>query len=306
VEPTTMRDRSLSYWFSVDHSGALHQRFAHRILGVATLHGKESVIGPALMKVLPLAGHCAIPNVDTDRFGAFSGEVQRTCDARTAAIAKAKHGAEVSGMDLVIASEGSFGPYPPSPFIPCDEEFLVLYDARDGAVFEHRHVSLETVFGGERCVSLREVMAFAERMNFPAHGLVLRTKERWDRGDALHKGIRDRKRLRELAGALIDRQGSVWVETDMRAMENPTRMAVIAEAADRFASELARLCPNCGELFFRVTGTVDGLPCGLCGMPTASIRSYLRTCRACNHSTAEPRPDGKVEEDPRYCDHCNP
>lgn len=287
-------------------SSALRDRFQGRILGVATLHGKEQVIGPALMKVLPLAGHCAIPSVDTDRFGAFSGEVQRTTDPLTAALAKAKHGAEVSGMDLVIASEGSFGPYTPAPFISCDEEFLVLYDARDGAVFEHRHVSLETVFGGERCVSIREVLAFAERMKFPSHGLVLRTKERWERGDALHKGIRDPERLRELAGTLIDGKGSVWVETDQRAMENPTRMAVIAEAAERFAVELARLCPTCGELFFRITGTVAGLPCGLCGMPTASIRSYLRACRSCSFSLAEPRPDGKVEEDPRFCDHCNP
>jgi len=285
---------------------ALFDRFQGRILGVATLHGKEQVIGPALLKVLPMAGHCAIHGVDTDRFGAFSGEVQRNTDPLTAALEKAKHGVEVSGLDLVIASEGSFGPYPPAPFMPCDEEFLVLYDARDGAVFEHRHVSLETVFGGERCVSVRDVLAFAERMKFPAHGLVLRTKERWERGDALHKGIRDPDRLRELAGSLIDGMGSAWVETDMRAMENPTRMAVIAETAGRFAGELARRCPTCGELFFRITGTVAGLPCGLCGMPTASIRSYLRSCRSCGSSRAEPRPDGKLEEDPRYCDHCNP
>jgi len=282
------------------------ERFAGRTLGVSTIHGKERVIGPVLMRVLPLAGFHAIAGVDTDRFGAFSGEVQRTTDPLTAALAKAKHGVEVSGLDLVIASEGSFGPYPPAPFMPCNEEFLVLYDARDGAVYEQRHVSLETVFGGEECSSLREVLAFAERMKFPEHGLVMRPKERWERGDPMHKGIHQREQLQHEASYLLAAHGRVWVETDMRAMANPTRMAVIAETAERLASELARFCPSCGELHFRITATTAGLPCGLCGWPTASIRSFSRTCRVCDRSEHEQRPDGRTEEDPRYCDHCNP
>jgi hypothetical protein len=282
------------------------ERFAGRTLGVATMHGKEQVIGPALMKVLPLAGFHAIAGVDTDRFGAFSGEVQRTLSPLEAAFAKARHGAEVSGMDLVIASEGSFGPYPPAPFMPCNEEFLVLFDARDGLRFEHRHLSLETMFGGEQCRSLREVLAFAERMKFPEHGLALRPNEQWERGDPVRKGIHDVEQLRYHANSLLDVQGSVWVETDMRAMANPTRMAVIAGTAERFAQELAHGCPSCGELYFSITGTTPGLPCSLCGWPTAGIRWYTRSCVSCTYSVQEQRPDGRTEEDPRYCDHCNP
>lgn len=285
---------------------ALHERFHGRTLGVVTVHGKEHVIGPALLKVLPLKGYHAIAGVETDQFGAFSGEVQRTTDPRSAALAKAKHGAEFSGPDLIIASEGSFGPYPPAPFVPCDEEFLLLLDTRDGAVFEHRHVSLETVFGGAYCTTVAEVFAFAERMQFPGHGLILRPEEGWKRGDTLHKGIHTAKQLGDHAALIIEGVGRVWVETDMRAMENPTRMAVIAEAAVRFAAELGRCCPDCGDLFFRVTDTVGGLPCGLCGWPTAGIRGYIRACRSCGATATELRPDGRVEEDPRYCDQCNP
>jgi len=281
-------------------------RFAGRTLGVATIHGKERVIGPALMQVLPLSGYHAIAGVDTDRFGAFSGEVKRTLAPLDAAVAKARHGAEVSGLDLVIASEGSFGPYPPAPFIPCNEEFLVLHDVRDGFLYEHRHVSLDTVFGGEQCSTLREVLAFAERMKFPEHGLVVRPKERWERGAPMHKGIHDPQQLQHHADQLLSAHGSLWVETDMRAMANPTRMAVIAETATRFGQELARSCPSCGEPFFRITGTIPGLPCSLCGWPTASIRRYTRTCRFCACSEQEPRPDGRTEEDPMHCDHCNP
>jgi len=287
-------------------SSALHDRFAGRILGVATQHGKERVIGPALMKVLPLSVYTAIPNVDTDRFGAFSGEVQRTKDPLTTAIEKAKYGAEVSGMDLVIASEGSFGPYPLSPFVSCNEEILVLYDARDGAVFEHKFLSLDTVFGGEACTSLAQVTAFAQRMKFPEHGLVVRTKVNWQPGDVQEKGIHDADRLFSTASKLLTAHGTVWVETDMRAMCNPTRMKVIGETAQRSAKELACICPQCGHFFFRITGAQAGLPCDLCGWPTESIRGYTRECRACGYSAAEPRPDGKKVEQPQFCGNCNP
>lgn len=284
----------------------LHERFAGRTLGVATLHGKERVIGPPLVKAILLDGFRAIEGVDTDRFGAFSGEVQRTIDPLSTAIAKAKHGAEVSGMDLVIASEGSFAPYPPSPFISCNEECLVLFDARDGSTYEFRHLSVETVFGGEQCKNVEEVEHFARRMEFPLHGLVLRPKENWVAGDLIEKGLQDAARLLELASSMIGQHGSVWVETDMRAMLNPTRMNVIGETARRFANELAMTCPACSQFFFRITGTLAGLPCELCGWPTESIRSYTRTCGACEHVEHEARPDGKKTEEPQFCGNCNP
>lgn len=281
-------------------------RFNGRTLAVATIHAKERVIGPAFMVALPLAGCEAIAGVDTDRFGAFSGEVQRTLSPLEAAIAKARHGAEVSGADLVIASEGSFGPYTPAPFLSCNEEFLVLLDTRDGQVFSHRKVFLGPVFGGERCTSKAEVLVFAERMRFPSHHLVVRRDEQWRAGDQVFKGISDADRLRTVTEELIVAYGSCWVETDLRAMANPTRMQAIADTAAELAAEIARTCPACGSCWFRITDTRTGLPCGLCGWPTASIRAQVRSCGACGHAQHEARQDGRTEEDPRYCDHCNP
>lgn len=289
----------------IAHSNSL-MRFHGRVLGVATIHGKEQVIGPALMDVLPLAGFHAIVGVDTDRFGSFSGEVQRILSPLEAAIAKAKHGAEISGADLVIASEGSFGPYPPAPFLSCDEEFLVLFDARDEQLFSHRKVFLRPVFGGEQCSNWTEVLAFAERMRFPTHQLVVRREEQWRAGDQVIKGIDDADRLHADAQALITAHGSCWVETDLRAMANPTRMQAIADTAAELAADIARTCPACGSCWFRVTDTRTGLPCGLCGWPTASIRAQIRSCGTCGHAQHEPRSDGRTEEDPRYCDNCNP
>ncbi|MBL7939660.1 MAG: hypothetical protein JNL43_09895 [Flavobacteriales bacterium] len=281
-------------------------RFIGRTLGVATIHGKERVIGPALADTLPIAGYVAIEDLDTDRFGAFSGEVKRTLDPLDACKAKAKHGAEVSGLDLVIASEGSFFPYPPAPFVPCDEEVLVLYDACDGSFFEHRHVSLQTVFGGEECTGWDQVSAFADRMKFPEHGLIVRRRETWNAGDTMKKGIRVEAELHEITTRLIQQNGSCWVETDMRAMMNPTRMEVIREAAERFSQELSTLCPACGACWFRITKAIPGLPCEQCGWPTASTRAYLRACHACGHTATGPRPDGRSTEEPQHCANCNP
>ena len=137
------------------------ERFAGRTLGVATIHGKEHVIGPALMKALPIAGFEAIKGGDTDGFGTFSGDVQRRSEPLEACKVKAKHGAEVSGLDRIIASKGSFFPYLPAPFVPCDKAILVLYEVRDGGFFEHQHISPRTVFGGEECRGRGQVRSFA-------------------------------------------------------------------------------------------------------------------------------------------------
>lgn len=282
------------------------ERFAGRMLGIATMHGKEHVIGPVLQRALGLAGSTAIPDIDTDRFGAFSGEVARTMDPLAACIAKARYGAEASGLDLVIANEGSFGPYPPAPFMSCDEEFLALYDARDDRLFTHRHISLDTVFGGEAVRTTAQALVFADRMKFPSHHLVVRRERKFAPGDAVRKGVSTRVELERITATLLQAHGTCWVETDLRAMANPTRMRVIAETTERFAAELQRECTNCGACWFRISGSRSGLPCGYCGTPTASIRSYVRTCWNCSSEVHEPRPDGKEAEEQRFCPICNP
>jgi hypothetical protein len=289
-----------------DDSALGLERFAGRTIGVATMHGKERVIGPALMERLPLAGFVAIPDLDTDRFGSFSGEVDRATDPRTTCALKGRHGAEAAGMDLVIASEGSFVPYPPAPFMTCDEEWLVLMDLRDGLEVACRHVSLEARFAGENCTDIDQVFAFAARMGFPQHHLVLKPQRQWGSGDAVHKGIKDSDTLSATSERMLSEHGALWVESDLRAMANPTRMGVIREAAERFATELARTCPHCGLFHFAVCEALWGLPCSQCGFSTRSPRAYLRSCRGCGHQQEAPRPDQKTFEDPQSCDLCNP
>ena len=284
----------------------LAERFSGRTLAVATRHGKERAIAPPFLEGLPLAQVVVVPDLDTDRFGTFSGEVERRLAPPEAALAKARFGAEASGADLAIASEGSFGPYPPAPFVPCDEEFLVLLDLRDGRHFQHRHVTLDVVFGGERCGRLDEVLAFAERMRFPEHGLILREREPWTEGQEQYKGLCDPDELRDLAEGLLGRHGSLWACTDQRAMLNPTRMAAIAATARGFVDELRTCCPACGEVHFAVVEQLGGLPCSWCGTATEMLRGAVRGCAICGHRKEVPRPDGLSEADPGQCPSCNP
>lgn len=287
-------------------SDALQELFAGRELLVATMHAKERAIAPAFLESFALASCRAIAGLDTDRFGAFSGEVRRALDPRSTAEAKARAGAALAEAELVIASEGSFGPHPASPFLSCDEEWLVLWDARSGLARAHRYLTTEVVCGGTACTQWDEVRAFAARVPFPSHGLVLRPEQRWSPGDPVRKDLLDLDALEAAARELLRDHDRLWVELDLRAHRNPTRLRAIERAAHEFASELARLCPRCGAAHYRVVEALPGLPCGECGEPTRSVRARARACADCHAREEEPRADGKLVEDPGFCELCNP
>ncbi len=287
-------------------SEALRRRFVGRMLGVASMHGKERALGPALAPALGLREVRAIAQLDTDRFGAFSGERARELEPREAALAKAREGARLSGLDLVIASEGSFFPHPAAPLATCDEEWLVLLDLRDERVHAHRYLTLDCAHAGRSCSSLEQLREFCARAPFPEHALVLRPSQRGSPADEVFKGLTQLEQVEAAFAQLLARHGAAWVELDLRAHMNPTRMRAIAAAAAEFVDELARLCPQCSAPHFAVALNVPGLPCAQCGEPTASLLAQVRRCEACGCERREPRADGRSEEDPGACEACNP
>ena len=279
--------------------------FAGRKLVVATLHGKERALAPALAPTLGLAD-VSVAALDTDRFGAFSGEITRVLEPRAAAEAKASAALAEFGGDLALASEGSFVPYPPAPLLTLDEEWLALVDARLGRTFVHRHATLETVFAGRRCTSLEATLAFARAQPFPEHSFVLRPHQGWSAGDPVAKGVNSFEELERVARALLARFGELWLETDLRAHHNPTRMRAIAAAAHDFAAELATPCPRCSAPHFRVARSLPGLPCEACGEPTDLVRARVCACHLCGHELELSRADARTAADPGSCGACNP
>lgn len=277
--------------------------FQGRNLLIATKHEKEKVIAPILEQELGVK--CFVPsNLDTDELGTFTNEVQRKDDPITTARNKCFMAMELTNCDLAIASEGSFGPHPTIYFVPADDEFLLFLDKKNNLEIIVRELSTETNFNGSNIKTSKELNDFASNTNFPSHGLILRKAK--DDFSEIVKGITNAEQLYNKFNYFISSYGTAFIETDMRAMYNPTRMKVIEKATKKLATKINTLCPECKTPGFGITDTTQGLPCEICNFPTHSTLSYIYSCQKCSYIKEEKYPKGKLTEDPMYCDFCNP
>lgn len=277
--------------------------FTKRILMIASKHKKEKVIAPILEKELNVK--CIVTeNFDTDELGTFTGEIERKDDPITTARNKCLLAMQITECDMAIASEGSFGSHPTIYFVPADDELLLFIDKINKLEIIVREVSTETNFNGKEIKSEKELLAFANTALFPSHGLILRKRK--DDYSEIKKGITDYETLIKAFHHFKKNNGSVFIETDMRALYNPSRMKVIEKAAQKLANKINAQCPACKTPGFGITETKQGLPCQMCNLPTRSTLSYFYTCEKCSFSREEKYPHKKTTEDPMYCDACNP
>ena len=277
--------------------------FQGRSLLIATKHKKEKAIAPILESALGVT--CFVNETfDTDTLGTFTGETERKLDPIATARQKCLMAMEASNCDLGVASEGSFGPHPHMFFTSADDEFLIFIDKKNNLEIIARELSTDTNFNGEEVSTEKDLFDFADSVKFPSHGLILR-KSKDDNSDII-KGILDPSQLRESFTKLGDKSKTVYVETDMRALYNPSRMKVIEAAAQKLVIKINSLCPQCSKPGFGITEAKKGLLCRLCGTPTNSTLSYIYVCQHCQHIKEEMHPNKKTTEDPMYCDYCNP
>jgi len=277
--------------------------FKGRTLLLVTKHGKEKVISPILEKELGVK--CLVTeNFDTDMLGTFTGDVERKDDPIMTARKKCLLALEFSSYDLALASEGSFGPHPSLFFVPADDEFLVLIDKKNDLEIIARELSIKTNFSGSEIRTEEELCEFARNAKFPSHRLIVRrTKNDFSE---MVKGIGDKHLLKNTFSFFSTNYGAAFVETDIRAMYNPTRMRVIEKATKKLADKIKTSCPVCETPGFGITEVRTGLPCQICNYPTKSTLSYTYSCLKCSFSREEKYPDGKYAEDPMWCDLCNP
>ncbi|WP_245439970.1 DUF6671 family protein [Mesorhizobium sp. Z1-4] len=273
---------------------------------LATMHDKERVIRPLLEGGLGL--QIVLPaGFDTDRFGTFSREIERTGSQLGAARAKIEASFEHDRQaQVAIASEGSFGPHPFIPFVPLGREIVVLRDRESGLELIGHHADLSTNFSHETVKTVEAARVFAERIGFPQHGLIVIGLS--DANPAPEKYLRkDTWTFPELSQSVSEALalcGAAHVETDMRAHRNPTRMRAIKRATIDLVRCYRSACPRCTRPGFAVTERLDGLPCAWCGEPTHALRAEVSTCSGCGHRIerpAEPR-----TADPGQCLGCNP
>jgi hypothetical protein len=211
---------------------------------------------------------------------------------------------ELAGSDLGLASEGSFGPHPELGFVSMNEEFLILIDKRNNWEIVAKKVSLDTNHAGQLVKNADELISFAERIGFPGHGLILTTEGAEER--LVSKGITEEVVLLREFDRLKELSKGVRVETDMRAMFNPKRMAVIEQAGLELVSRMQSHCPECLVPGFGPVAAEPGLPCRSCSFPTASTLYLIRKCSSCDYSDHLHYPNKVKFEDPQYCNICNP
>ncbi len=274
---------------------------------LTTMHAKERVIGPILRDELGLTIKLAI-GVNTDQFGTFSREVGRSGSQLDAARAKIAAGFEYAPSSRVgFASEGSFGPHPYIPFLAIGRELVLMYDRDSQFELAGYDASPETNFGHTVARDPEAAFAFAKRARFPKHGLiVMGCRDEQPTPDLLlKKDITDANALEAAVQDAVRLCGAAFVETDMRAHRNPTRMTAIKRATRDLVRRFHSRCPNCGHRGFDVTERIPGLPCAWCGEPTHVIMAESLICQSCGHRDERSVATAPTA-DPGQCQGCNP
>lgn len=276
--------------------------FENRTLLIATKHQKERVIAPLFTSNFHV--HCQVCPIDTDQFGTFSGEIERQNTPEETLRLKCDAAIAEMGHDLCVASEGSFGPHPLLHLINADIETVMLLDKKNKFEISATEISTQTNLNGAELNTMEALETFATTAGFPSHGLILR-KSRTSNEDIV-KGIVSYQELLSAFERLLADYQRVYVETDMRAMYNPTRMKLIEKTTAKLINLLKSPCPHCKHPGYDVYEKQKGLPCNNCGFPTRSAMAHLMKCKWCNHEDIIYFPNQITHEDPMYCDRCNP
>ena len=222
------------------------------------MHGKETVIGPIMEKSLQV--NCRlVPGINTDILGTFSGEIERKQTPVDTLRLKCELAFDLTGTDLAIANEGSFGQHPHLFFAKANEELVMLKDRRYQLEIVASHLTTDTNFDGREITTESEALEFAKRVLFPSHGLILKGQQHAN--TCIEKGIMQQEHLLTILRKHLPATGKLWIETDMRALYNPTRMLAIQQATQNLVRKLESKCPSCHYPGFWIARVKDGLPC---------------------------------------------
>ena len=237
-------------------------------------------------------------NWDTDQLGTFAGEVERKQSPEACALAKAKQAVQMTGLEIGLGSEGTFGGGPMPGIMNWNEEILCYYQPQYERVIFARasgpfHGEAMTLASATDLAQLEEASATGQRW-------VLRID------DEILKGLtfEEVEKALDIAKSLGKLTWPLTVQPDLRAMHCPERQEMIREAAEDLARRLQACCPECEAPNFVVKEIEQGLPCELCSLPTKQPQAEILSCAECGFSQSQNV--AKPHADPRFCDWCNP
>ncbi|MDF2379691.1 MAG: hypothetical protein P1V18_05770 [Candidatus Gracilibacteria bacterium] len=278
--------------------------FLNRTALLATQHQKEKVIAPILESALGIT--VLVPKeINTDQFGTFTREKKRHGTAQEVVKKKALHALDTFGGDLSIASEGSFGNHPSIPFIISNQEIVTLIDKKHQLTISGVITTAKTNLWSQYISNTTELKTLIKKHDFPNHGLLLRYHPHLNFG--IHKDIKTSPEILHKASKMLSKPfiKKIYVETDMRAHRNPTRMKAIQLATESLLKNIKSLCPSCNLPGYIVKKTKGQKNCKECKTPTKIPLYNISICQHCNHK--ENTHIGiETEVKAMYCNYCNP
>ncbi len=282
----------------------LEPPYSGGVIALTTRHGKQHALGRVF--AAGLGARLQLCDHDTDQLGTFSGEIPRLEDAAFTCRSKALLGMQATGLHLGLASEASFGPHPAVPMLPVGQELLLFLDQERGLCVLEQRLEWRTNYSHTVLEPDGELEPWLVQVRFPSHAVIARSAT--PLAGVLFKGLHSSDALAEAIAACrsADPDGRVWLETDMRAHFNPTRMRSIRRLGIALVRKLRTPCPECGSPGWGLLDTKPGLPCSDCGTATALTLREIWGCERCGAHREQPRRDARLNADPGQCPWCNP
>lgn len=273
------------------------------------MHGKEQVLSGLFAD--NLEARLVLPvGMDTDKFGTFSGEIERSADVKSVLRRKAHKGMERLGLEYGLASEGSFSSQPWLPFLGNNQESLLFVDARNEIEIFANVVNPSRQIDFCEAESESDVINFCRRVGCGSQGVILKPDYNHLDPAWIFKGI-----INELDAVKIFHQiqekfesKKIWIETDHRSHFSPKRQKVIFKAGEKLMGSLMSQCPRCHTPGFQMSDYLRGLVCSGCGLKSNKAEKEIWTClsQSCDYNEIRNRLDGIKSLDPSQCHWCNP
>jgi len=273
-------------------------------LCLTTRHGKERALARPFAAGLGV--QLKLSPCDTDQLGTFSGEIARRSDALDTCRRQGPLGLDATGQTLGLASEASFGPHPVAAMLTAGHEVLLFIDRERQLEVVEQRLELGTNYSQTTVAAGEDPSSWLARVGFPRHAVIARPAS--GGAEMICKGLDSPAALGEALRRCgdADPEGRVWLETDMRAHLNPTRMRAIRRLGCALVRRLRSTCPVCRSPGLGLVTTEAGLPCSWCGEPTELTAAEIWGCPSCGERRPQARRDGLQSADPGYCSWCNP
>lgn len=265
----------------------------------ATMHGKEHLAQAPFREILD-ATVIAPPDLNTDQFGSFAGDIPRTLTPKDAARAKARLGMQLAGTPLGLASEGSFT----ATFgvLVQQMEIVLFIDDDLGLELTEGTLTTSPLAGGRTITTPTQARDFAEVLGFPSQGVILQSTQNGK--ITAHKNVEGLDQLQRITEELLTAGATAMILPDYRADRSPSRSDTIRVLCAQMATRLATECPSCHTPGFGQVDVEHGLPCTYCGTATHIIAADIHGCARCPRTLRMPRPETSAS--PQWCDECNP